>query len=48
MKYQKEQAALAERLKGIELGEKRDIALLLYGFAAGIQSREALEADKTA
>lgn len=48
MKHQTEQIALAERLKDMEPGKKRDIALLLYGFAAGIQSREALDVDKTA
>lgn len=40
MMYQKEQTELAERLKGMEPGEKRDNVLLLYGFAAGIQARE--------
>lgn len=42
MMYQKEQTALAERLAGMEPGEKRDNVLLLYGFAAGIQAREQM------
>jgi len=46
MMYQKEQTALAERLKGMEPGEKRDNVLLLYGFAAGIQAREGVNEEQ--
>lgn len=38
--YEGEQKALAERLKGMEPGTKRDNVLLLAGFAAGIEARE--------
>lgn len=47
MMYQKEQTALAERLQGMEPGEKRDNVLLLYGFAAGIQAREGVNDQET-
>ena len=40
MMYEGEQKALAERLKGMEPGTKRDNVLLLAGFAAGIEARE--------
>ena len=48
MKNEENQNALAERLEGMEPGEQRDNVLLLYGFAAGIQSREALTPEKSA
>lgn len=42
MKYESEQKALAERLEGMEPGQKRENVLLLAGFAAGIEAREEI------
>ena len=35
-----EQEALAQRLKELKPGEKRDAALILHGFLHGVQARE--------
>lgn len=42
MMYEGEQKALAERLEGMEPGQKRDNVLVMAGFFAGIEVREEI------
>ena len=41
------QNALAERLKGLKPGDKRDAELILHGFMHGVQAREEVKEQET-